>query len=506
MNSELFSLAKKFIDEVGSDIIESRHFKDFSILYKTTVTDLIKEITTKNKKEPIITDELKILFSEKFKKDTTNKEKTLFYREQCEKILKFLSDGNIKLEFCDIVRKLISEDKASFNRNYYEKWIDWSIRHGEGCYLSTHNSRLSHSSSKGSSIDIRYYSDNIKNKLGYINTDLKYISLDWSYYDNSYSSIAGFYFISDNDGNYLGDAIRRGEDILSGFTTDKTLLSYWNKKLGEYIVNKHKKSFFLNKQIYFPIEDNQYHLLLPLVSSSLAQQLYEEFQQYFNDEQKNARACKKESKYTNTIAISYPNKAVLKVTASNHYNASKLNGMRGGKLSLLNAEPPQWKSSFSNIKTKQNIFDHQLENTIKEEITELKNYLRLLKNKKLSISHPVRNAAIRTKALAVISSFFDYIEMLVMAESQPNWASSSNLPFEQQLLFEPWREDDAVKDIKLNKQWQKELSIDFGRWLNKQLNSGKKNRLNLTPIHEAIWTDWFLYKLKEYSDIKEVSL
>ena len=224
-------------------------------------------------------------------------------------------------------------------------------------------------------------------------------------------------------------------------------------------------------------------------------------------EQNMAWEAYKKGEYSSIIIQSFPNKAVLSITDNlkAHSNVSQLNNSRKGKLTLLNAEPPQWKSTFSNIKTRQNIFDYQLESTIKEEITDLKNYLRLLKNKKLSISHPVRNAAIKTKALAVISSFFDYIEMLIMAESQPNWTLTSNLPLEQQLLFEPSREDDAVKDIKLNKQWQKELSKDFGRWLNKQLNSGKKNRLNLTPIHEAIWTDWFLYKLKEYSDIKEVS-
>lgn len=382
-------------------------------------------------------------------------------------------------------------------------WLNEWTPKAKDISFATHVAKLTHPSSKGSSI----FETSQKQLKGIVSTNcLIDKEIDVAVSNAASNPIGSVLKLSENGISLLELLKNNNYSPLEKISNNPENIKKWVDNLKQAYEEKQIKSYFLNKQVYFLVNDKHYHLLLPLVSSSMAQHLYSAIE-VDPKEQNMAWEAYKKGEYSSTIIQRFPNKAVLSITDNlkAHSNVSQLNNSRKGKLTLLNAEPPQWKSTFSNIKTRQNIFDYQLESTIKEEITDLKNYLRLLKNKKLSISHPVRNAAIKTKALAVISSFFDYIEMLIMAESQPNWTLTSNLPLEQQLLFEPSREDDAVKDIKLNKQWQKELSKDFGRWLNKQLNSGKKNRLNLTPIHEAIWTDWFLYKLKEYSDIKEVS-
>lgn len=267
--------------------------------------------------------------------------------------------------------------------------------------------------------------------------------------------------------------------------------------------DSNKKSFFLNKQIYFPVETEQYHLLLPLVSSSLAQNLHEEFQELFSDEQKQAKERRKSNKYSDVTIVSYPNKAVLNVTQSNHSNASKLNGTRGGRLSLLSCAPPQWSSKLPSYKSKNSFFDRGLSVRLNDEITGLRNYLLVLKNKELSLSKPQRNAAIKEKVSNIIAGFFDFVLMVNTSENKQGWTMETNLPLRQQLLFEPWRNDGEVEEILSNSLWQEQLGKDFGRWLNKQLNTSKKGSLQLTPIHEALWSSWFLIELKEHIALQE---
>jgi len=89
--------------------------------------------------------------------------------------------------------------------------------------------------------------------------------------------------------------------------------------------------------------------------------------------------------------------------------------------------------------------------------------------------------------------------------SEPaGWSIDSRLPIELQLLFEPWREDEAAIAMKKNNQWQSIISKNYGLWLNRQLN--QKNKLLLKPIHEALWRDAFLMELREYIAIQEVKV
>ncbi len=507
MNKEIIDLAKEFIDAVGSDVIELRHQKDISTLYSSTVKKFENEIRPISKANKELAFELKQIFKEGIKKGETDLGKILFYRKQFKKIIETLKKLKLNPELYRSVETALATDIDSFGRNHYEKWFDWCVRHGEGCYLSSHNARLTHSSSRGSSIDIRFYCYNEMSKQGYLFTESKMLSLDkidWSYYDNKYSSISGFYYIQ-YGGVFLGDLIKNGKDIFSYFTQDKNLSRFWQKKLRGFILEESKNSYFLNKQVYYPVCSNKYHLLLPLASSSLAQHLYYQFQDYFTDSQKEARTKRKEGRFSELAAISYPNKAMLKVTQSNHSNASKLNGLRGGRLALLSCEPPQWASNKFILENKQTIFDRQLQHVLKEEVYDLKVYLSLLRNKHLSSSHPQRNASIKKKALTIIAAFFDYIESISMTVNQPIGATEFILPTEQKMLFFTLFEKESNSKPEMIEDWQIKLSKTFAHWLNQQLNKGKRS-LGLTPIHEAIWTDWFSVNLREYSITKEATL
>ena len=270
-----------------------------------------------------------------------------------------------------------------------------------------------------------------------------------------------------------------------------------------------KQSSFLAKQAYFPTKDGQYHLLLPLISSSLLHAAYLKYNNFWSDEQKLVRNQKNASKYSPVDYIAYPTKATLHITrvktanVTAHLNVSILNKERRGGIPLLYAAPSQWKTSFPSYAEKTSIFDKRLSYELKDEVDELKTYLLLLNNKVLSISEPQRNATVVNKLQAISDQFFEYLEK-INANHENGWTLSCKLPIEQQLLFEPMRQDYVAKATAINTDWQKVMSKTYGIWLNNQLK--QKNRLPLTPIHVALWADAFLIELREVIATKEVTL
>lgn len=503
-NEKLFLLAKEFIDDVGEETISNRLSDDLSADYKSFIEESEVILKKKYKENKEIKPFLNAIKEEKLKKEATKQEKNYFYKNKALKIVGFLKLADTNSPLLNIYSKLTDLDRRSQLWSLYEKWFFWANRYGEDSYLATHIAKITHSSSKASSIDVRYFNDG-KVYQDYLTTSLKDIALDQAYPDNKYSSISSFYMINE-DGVFIGDILRdkeKSQNLIDKFVKDEVLKKQCLEYFSTFITNERKKSFFLNKQIYFPVETEQYHLLLPLVSSSLAQNLHEEFQELFSDEQKQAKERRKSNKYSDVTIVSYPNKAVLNVTQSNHSNASKLNGTRGGRLSLLSCAPPQWSSKLPSYKSKNSLFDRGLSVRLNDGITGLRNYLLVLKNKELSLSKPQRNAAIKGKLSNIIAEFFDFVLIVNSNENERGWTMSASLPLQQQLLLEPWREDDEVRELLSNNLWQAQLSKDFGRWLNNQLKTKKKGSLQLTPIHEAIWSSWFLIELKEHVALQE---
>ncbi len=225
---------------------------------------------------------------------------------------------------------------------------------------------------------------------------------------------------------------------------------------------------------------------------------------YWDEAQEKARKQRENKKYSATATCTYPKKAYLHVTGSNHSNASSLNGNRGGRIALLPTMPPQWRSRMPSYVNKISIFDKTLSFELKEEINDLRRYLFLIKDKSLSISEPKRNSAVMTKLQVISSQFFHFLETINANEAIEGWTMQSRLPPEEQLAFEPWREDAAATALKVNSLWQKTLAQNYGRWLNQQLS--QKGKLKLTAIQAELWGDCFLPELREMVATQEVTL
>ncbi|MGP4986581.1 type I-F CRISPR-associated protein Csy1 [Pseudoalteromonas nigrifaciens] len=503
------SAIKSYIDAIDEKKIQDRNLDKLVGIFNQFLSDCYLQATSiyrQNADVKMVTNGLK---KKKCTKGTSKQEKIEFSNSIAKELINLFKQQKVFDELIDAYELLLLEVKKIKKWNKYEQWIGWALDFGQESYLATHVAKLTHSSSKGSSCDVRYHDSCNKYDNQYLTTTEKPI-LDTAYPDNKYSSISQLYSIEVGD-SYIGDLLRDGgEEYLKCFTDNSELLHFWCQRFSMFIKNENKQSYFLSKQVYFPIENNQYHLLLPLTSSSLVHALHLKHKTIWDGKkeldttQREAKSQKDKKKYSEINTCAYLNKAYVNVTGSNHSNASSLNGKRGGRISLLPAMPPQWQSSLPSYVNKTEVFDHHLSFVLKDEVNDLKKYLLLIKNKSLSISEPKRNAAVIRKLRAISSNFFNVIEQINVNSMVKNWTIATELPIEQQLLFEYYREDEKAIVVKQNKQWMKVLSKSYARWLNKQLT--EKGKLSLTVIHEAIWADAFLNELREFIAIQEVTL
>ncbi|MCE9686510.1 hypothetical protein LZP73_09825 [Shewanella sp. AS16] len=491
-----------YIDDVGEQAIvnrtHERALKEYVNFWKTFLSVEKKLLKAESEYK-----EIQSITKKKLKKESSYLENIHHQKSIGSEVAQLIRGKAIALKFDVQFSAVNKQVQYLLSLNHYEQWIDWALVFGEGSYLATHIAKLSHSSSKGASIDVRYFKGSESPNSRYLTTT-NFAHLDCAYPDNKYSSISQLYKV-DVEGVYVGDVLRdQPEVILNAIINNRQLLNRANSCFSLMIKNEKKQSYFLSKQVYFPIAENDYHLLLPLTSSSLAQSIHMELRKYFDDEQAQAREQRKKGKYSPFSVVSYPNKAKINITASNHSNASALNGKRGGKITLLSAQPPTWIPQDISYLQAEELFDKSLTLQLAAEIKELKDYLKLLKNKSLSDSAPVRAAAITRKLQTIISALFDLVLMANINEAQPKWTIESKLPLACQLLFEPWRDDEIAKNAKLSGDWKKELSQEFALWLNRQLN--KNSKLNLTPIHAELWSTIFTEELRTFIATQEVAL
>lgn len=495
----------QFIDDVGERKISARTIDKIEKMHVAVLDDFYTKFDCYLKGNKEIKARLQSIKKRKVEKGADKNKKIEFHDNLLVSLIDVAHDFSVLPNLNSIYKELKKNVDKVRRWNLYEQWIDWAIDFGDSSYLATHVAKLTHSSSKGSSIDSRYFTSCHKFSDRYVATPEQPKSLDTAYPDNKYSSISQLYNLSVN-GVLMGDLLREnGADFLCHMTNDPELLNYWVEALSKKIFDKNKKSDFLSKQIYFPVGGLDYHLLMPLTSSSLAHELHLEHKKRWDDPIiKSAFELRDKGKYTSTVVSRYPNKAVLHVTGSNHSNASSLNGTRGGRLTLMSALPPIWNTKLPSYKDEDSLFSRPLAFALKEEIYELANYLLLLKNKQLSDSEPKRNGAIFKKIRAVCAQLFNYIDTVNDAESEMGWSITSKLDIEYQLLFEPWRNDEAAIIQKINNDWQSRIAKDFGRWLNLQMNKNKQ--LKLTPVQAILWADCFQAELREYVAIKEAQL
>ncbi|MDF2867617.1 MAG: csy [Gammaproteobacteria bacterium] len=228
----------------------------------------------------------------------------------------------------------------------------------------------------------------------------------------------------------------------------------------------------LAKQIYFPVADNDYHLLAPLFPSCLAQAVYEDVQTHFVEEVINARRARKENKPHPHGYREYLNLAVQNFGGSKPQNVSLLNSARGGKAYLLPSLPPKWQAADLKpplkLKSIFSLFRYRVRDTLKE--------LRKLLTK---ASYFKSNVDIRDARATLVAEICD--QLLFFAAQLQNlpagWSADPlcKLPEAEALWLDSGRAliDEAWRLKRQTLDWQSQIGGYFGLWLNGVLGTKK---------------------------------
>lgn len=230
----------------------------------------------------------------------------------------------------------------------------------------------------------------------------------------------------------------------------------------------------LAKQVYWPVEGKNYHLLAPLFPTSLVHGLWKRIREdRFSDEAKAAREAKRNEVAHAHGYCEYPNVAIQNFGGSNQQNISQLNAERHGENYLLPSLPPSWKSA--------EVRPPLAVNSVFERIfgsrPRVRELVRILRDFLVSVEHAGTNERIRNKRAELAALIRD--EALQYAaevqQLEPGWTTQPEcqLNSAEQCWLDPERADQDTDFASLRRRgdWQDEICQRFGNWLNARLTT-----------------------------------
>ena len=204
-------------------------------------------------------------------------------------------------------------------------------------------------------------------------------------------------------------------------------------------------------------------------------------------------------KFSTVETVSFSGKAKISVTASNHSNASQLNGKRGGKIFLFSTQPPTWQSQLKAPIYKKSLFDYFGNSHITEDINYLRDFLLRFENIGLSIKDPQRYKHLERWINSIIDEVLFYTSNI---QAMPaDWSNTEDIKLkkEHQYFLDPYRNDKDFQSKRELTDWQSVVSNDFARWLNQKLK-GKDKKFTPQTEHTRLWKKIFETPLREDSE------
>jgi CRISPR-associated protein Csy1 len=383
-------------------------------------------------------------------------------------------------------------------------WISWASKNASSVSYATHVSKLTHSRIDTPSI----YDQLLVKKSSYLTTScLKVPEIDGAVTGNQFAPIFQFLELKCNGVKLASELANENSQALREISEVNHL--DWNKGFKKALVPIEAASHVLAKQVYFPVVEifsghpEDYHLLSSMKSSSIAHKIFEKSAaKLFSDNQREIREkFDKKNKYFDFKSVVFPSKGKVAVTASNHSNASKLNGKRGGRLHLFSSAPPVWKSQSKPPISQKTFFDLRLRRHIaKDDIDYLRDFLIRFDRIDLSIKHPKRKKWVDAWVGKIIDAVLNcsaYVQVM-----EPGWAGSEGVKLkrEHQLFLDPYNEDESFQAERKQNAWQAVVCSDFARWLNRVL-TGKDNRFSPQREHTRMWLELMEVPLREFDDL-----
>ncbi len=434
------------------------------------------------------------------------------------------------MELTERIIEYIQDQQKKKNRPLSAPdWLDQNAEKAKYLQLATHVVKFTHGSAKGGNILAQQdlVSDN-----RYLETaDLAKPDIDAAGGGAAALPVAKLLLLTDDDGKSLIDFLKDGDATsLKPLAKDEQQWQKWQEQLSQPLQVEACCSQWA-KQIYFPVDDGQYHLLAPLYSSSLSQAIYDKIKERNQEKKENVKAriadklgvdgneLTPKASFTDDLgadsldrvksifekefdiqipddqakqiatvdqAINYIIKsrryskiAITKTGGSNPQNISLLNSKRGGCTYLFNAQPPRWKWQNKPPKNSDNLLNHgKVTYYTRKQVKVLAQYLETppRRNSHMQVQEDIKNQidGIAEQVIQLVS---------VWRQLPAGWSDKlADLPEHQKRWLDPKNQGRvAEKD-----DWQEPLSEQFGLWLKDRLNKAS-DRFTLSQGDAHEW-------------------
>lgn len=354
-------------------------------------------------------------------------------------------------------------------------WLSDAASRANNVHIATHVAKFTYSSAKKCTNVFR--PPILSRGAGYISTlSLKDYSYDVAVDDAKHMDVANLVTLSGGDITFLSLLYTNRDDFFCELGLSKEQSKYCLDCFKSTIKIGTPRSHFLLKQIYWPIQENCYHLLLPMFASSLVQEIHERVQHArFSEEKQEARAARRSEKESEFATIEFPNIAVQTFGGNQPQNISALNSKskRAGRAYMLSSAPPMWQSQEKPPLKVKSIFRGPFSRKVYGHLIGLKTFLVANLNKR-SVWETRAERARRID---------DIVDQLVAygasVRSFPaGWSShpDCHLPLHQKLWLDPNRRafDKEFEDEFDKKEWQGLVAADFARFLNAELEKNSE--------------------------------
>lgn len=364
-------------------------------------------------------------------------------------------------------------------------WLSDASKRAKQISMATHAVKFTHSSAKGTNIlhlakeEHPQYLDSSCIKEPIIDAVGNAAALD----------VARLLQLEIKARNF-SELLAKGDySVLKSFSRDEAELKKWVEGFLLALEDTSPASHTLAKQVYFPVTTDKYHLLSPLYSSSLSQEIYNRIQFVrYSKESKDARKEKKANKYSPLPVVSYPNIAATTSGGSKPQNISQKNSGRGGKTYLLLNAPPKWESQVKPPVYLKDFFslrelNRQTNSTLKQLVHFLEEAIDLDSNQRI---RNYRNRLVNEIIDTVLNL------SLTMTKLPTGWTENAKLPSHQKMWLDP-----CLPEHQDSNNWYKPVAFDFAQWFNKRLNKISSEKLLFAKTESVFWQDAFIQGVNE---------
>jgi len=407
--------------------------------------------------------------------------------KEAEKQRKTLA--NSPAELAEFERQQTEKRQEESQKFQPANWLDDAARRAKQISMVTHALKYTHTDAKGSSVLSTAYQ---REGTGYdLLTTASLTSPSMDVVGNAAAlDVAGLLLLEDEKQQLMANYLAQNDaSPFAEFADDNDQLQTWLDGFKAALTGSVLSSHKLAKQIYFPVADNQYHLLSPLFASSLAQALHNRVNHYrFSDEAKDARKARREGKYYAQPTCDFPETAVQNFGGTKPQNVSQLNTSRRGKAYLFHCSPPHWQSQPSPPSSSY-AFWRGYSRLAYRTARRLADYLEKVLQRDSSLP-------IRTQRAAMVDELVDFLVQYAAAiQRQKNWAGwsdSAALEPAEKLWLDPHNPASDFQKAREQGDWQRPVAEKFGQWLNRNL---RKKKLAVKDVEFNAWTQELEQKL-----------